>query len=356
MLFGLIVCFVAALAATFLAGLQHWVGGPMLGLVIGILLANLLPAAFVKKSKKGAAFSSKLILRAGIIITGGTLSFATIVGAGSSALPYIILSIIFAFVTACIVGKFLIPVTTNTRILVAGGTSICGGTAIATLAGVLDADEDEMAYAMAAIFLFDLFATLIWPYVALGMDFSPEQFSVLAGIAINDVASVTAAGATFDSLLGAAAISADGVTTGGELAVVVKLTRVVMLVFVALAVMIWSIWSKGKSEGEAQGTAGGKSNLSKIVSAFPVFILGFLGLAVINTFVDFSGIALFGTTLAKLMKTVSKFCITMALVGVGAKINLKDMLTKGVKPVLLGGCTWVIVAIFTFSYVTFFMN
>ena len=354
MLFGLIVCFVAAVAATFLAGLQHWVGGPMLGLVIGILLANLLPAAFVKKSKKGAAFSSKLILRAGIIITGGTLSFTTIVGAGSSALPYIILSIIFAFVTACLVGKFLIPVTTNTRILVAGGTSICGGTAIATLAGVLDADEDEMAYAMAAIFLFDLFATLIWPYVALGMDFSPEQFSVLAGIAINDVASVTAAGATFDSLLGAAAISADGVTTGGELAVVVKLTRVVMLVFVALAVMIWSVWNKGKSE--AQENAGGKSAVSKIISAFPVFILGFLGLAVINTFVDFSGIALFGTTLAKLMKTVSKFCITMALVGVGAKINLKDMLTKGIKPVLLGGCTWLIVAIFTFSYVTFFMK
>ena len=351
MIFGLIVCLVAAVVATFLAGLQHWVGGPMLGLVIGILLANLLPSKFVSKCKKGATFSSKVILRAGIIITGGTLSFSTIVGAGSSALPYIILSIIFAFITACLVGKYLIPVTTNTRILVAGGTSICGGTAIATLAGVINADEDEMAYAMAAIFLFDLFATLIWPYVALGMNFSPEQFSILAGIAINDVASVTAAGATFDSLMGAAALSADGVTTGGELAVVVKLTRVVMLVFVALAVMVWSIWSKGKTE-ENQGE---KSAVSKIISAFPVFILGFLALAVVNTFVDFSGIALFGTTLAKLMKTVSKFCITMALVGVGAKINLKDMLTKGIKPVLLGGCTWVIVAIFTFSYVCFFM-
>ena len=353
MIFGLIVCIIAAFVATWLAGLQHWVGGPMLGLVIGILLANLLPKAFAAKSKKGAAFSSKIILRAGIIITGGTLSFATIVGAGSSALPYIILSICFAFITACLVGKYLIKVTTNTRILVAGGTSICGGTAIATLAGVVDADDDEMAYAMAAIFLFDLFATLIWPYVAMGMQFSPEQFSVLAGIAINDVASVTAAGATFDALMGAAAISADGVTTGGELAVVVKLTRVVMLVFVALAVMIWNIWSKGKTEGETQ--TGGKSAASKVISAFPVFILGFLALALVNTLFPFSNVALFGTTLAKLMKTVSKFCITVALVGVGAKINLKEMLTKGVKPVLLGGCTWLIVAIFTFSYVTFFM-
>lgn len=353
MIFGLIFCLVVALAATWLASLQHWVGGPMLGMVIGMLLANLLPAAFSAKAKKGAAFSSKVILRAGIILTGGTLSFATIVGAGGSALPYIILSIIFAFITACIVGKYLIKVSTNTRILVAGGTSICGGTAIATLAGVLDADDDEMAYAMAAIFLFDLFATLLWPYVAVAMNFTAEQFGVLAGIAINDVASVTAAGATFDALA-PMVVAADG-TSGGELAVIVKLTRVVMLVFVALAVMVWSIWSKGKNAQATEETAGGKSAASKIISAFPVFILGFLALALINTFVDFSGIALFGTTLAKLMKTVSKFCITMALVGVGAKINLKDMLTKGIKPVLLGGCTWIIVAVFTFSYVTFFM-
>lgn len=353
MIFGLILCALVAVAATFLGGLQHFVGAPMLGLVIGILLANLLPAALVSKAKKGAAFSSKVILRGGIILTGGTLSFATIVGAGGSALPYIILSIIFAFCTACLVGKYLIKVSTNTRILVAGGTSICGGTAIATLAGVLDADEDEMAYAMTAIFLFDLFATLIWPYAALGMGFSPEQFSILAGIAINDVASVTAAGATYDALLGAAAFNAAGVS-GGELAVVVKLTRVVMLVFVALAVMIWSIWSKSKGESGQQASES-KSALSKVVSAFPVFILGFLGLAVINTFVDFSQITVAGKTLASLMKTVSKFCITMALVGVGCKISLRDMFTKGIKPILLGGCTWLIVALFTFSYVTFIM-
>lgn len=352
MYFGLILCVVVAAVSTFLGGLQHFVGAPMLGLVIGILLANLLPSDIVAKAKSGAAFSSKVILRAGIILTGGTLSFATIVGAGGSALPYIILSIVFAFITACLVGKYVIKVSPNTRILVAGGTSICGGTAVATLAGVLDADEDEMAYAMTAIFLFDLIATLIWPYVALGMGFSPEQFSVLAGIAINDVASVTAAGATFDSLMGAAAFNAAGVS-GGELAVIVKLTRVVMLVFVALAVMCWSIWSKGKQEGSE--AASGKSAFSKVASAFPVFILGFLGLAVVNTIFPLSNIAIGGQTLASLMKTVSKFFITMALVGVGCKISLRDMFTKGVKPILLGGCTWAIVALFTFSYVTFLM-
>ncbi len=215
------------------------------------MLTNIAGQKFFVRIKEGAAFSSKVILRAGIILCGGTLSFATIVGAGAGALPYIILSIGLAFFTACLVGKYLIPVTPNPRILVAGGTSICGGTAIATLSAVVDADEDETGYAMTAIFLFDILATLIWPYVAMGMDFSPQQFSILAGIAINDVASVTAAGATYDALMGTAAYTADGVT-GGDLAVVVKLTRVVMLVFVSLAVMVWNLRRQRKEGVSSQ--------------------------------------------------------------------------------------------------------
>ena len=353
MYLGIAVCCLIGVAATWLSGLQHIIGAPMIGMFLGILLANWSSPNFLGKIKAGAAFSSKVILRLGIILCGGTLSFATIVGAGAGALPYIILSIIFAFITACLVGKYLIRVSTNTRIMVAGGTSICGGTAIATLAAVLDADEDEMAYAMTAIFLFDILATLMWPYVALALKLSPSQFSILAGIAINDVASVTAAGATYDALLGPAAISASGVT-GGDLAVVVKLTRVVMLVFVALAVMGWSIWSKRRVQTGQSMDASGSAR--KIVKAFPVFILGFLGLAILNTIVDFSGVNLFGITLAAFLKKANKYLITVALAGVGCKINLRELFTKGIRPVLLGGCTWGIVALATFTYVTVFMK
>ena len=347
---GIALCLILGVAATWLGGLQHVVGAPVIGMFLGILLANLAGGNLVVRCKSGAAFSSKVILRLGIVLAGGTLSFATILGAGGSALPYILISIAFAFLTACLIGKYMIKVTPNTRILVAGGTSICGGTAIATLAAVVDADEDEMAYAMTAIFFFDILATLMWPYVALGLNLGPQKFSILAGIAINDVASVTAAGATYDALLGAAAVMPDGVT-GGELAVVVKLTRVVMLIFVALAVMVWSCWSKSRQSGKVASGL----DLKKIGKAFPVFILGFLALAVINTAVDFSSVSLLGTTLAAILKTANKFFITVALVGVGCKINLRDMVTRGVRPVLLGGCTWLAVAVVTLSYVLFFM-
>ena len=83
--------------------------------------------------------------------------------------------------------------------------------------------------------------------------------------------------------------------------------------------------------------------------------LGFLALAVLNTLVDFSSVSLLGTTLADLLKTANKYLITVALVGVGCKISLRDLFTKGYKPVLLGGCTWLAVAVVTLSYVIFLM-
>ena len=353
MFLGIVICCGLGLCATWLGGVQHVVGAPVIGMFLGMLLSNLAGATITARFKAGAAFASKTILRLGIILAGGTLSFATIVGAGGSALPYIIISIGFAFLTACLIGKYLLKVSPKTRVLVAGGTSICGGTAIATLSAVVEADEDETAYAMTAIFLFDILATLMWPYVALGLDLGPQKFSILAGIAINDVASVTAAGATYDALLGEGAVMADGVT-GGELAVVVKLTRVVMLVFVALAVMVWHM---GQQRKGTVGPAGAeKAPVWRTVGkAFPLFILGFLALAVLNTLVDFSSVSLLGTTLADLLKTANKYLITVALVGVGCKISLRDLFTKGYKPVLLGGCTWLAVAVVTLSYVIFLM-
>lgn len=346
MFLGILFCAALALVATLVGNVQHIMGAPLIGMFLGMILANLFPV-LQGKIQAGASFAAKVILRIGIILCGGTLSFATILGAGGKALPFIISSIALAFLTACLVGKYFLKVTPNTRILVAGGTSICGGTAIATLAGVIEAKEDEVGYAMTAIFLFDLLAALIWPYVAMGFGFRPEQFGILAGIAINDVSSVTAAGATYDALMGAA-VSASGVT-GGELAVVVKLTRVVMLIFVALAVMVWHTANQNKT-GSSTAKAGKAKAIAK---AFPVFILGFLALAIINTIVDFSSIQIGTTNLASVFKLANKFLITTALVGVGSKMKLKELFTKGLRPVVLGGITWIVVAAVTLCYVIF---
>mgnify|MGYP001016773088 CR=1 FL=1 len=87
-----------------------------------------------------------------------------------------------------------------------------------------------------------------------------------------------------------------------------------------------------------------------IAKAFPVFILGFLALAIVNTIVDFSSIHVGNTSVAAVFKIANKFLITIALVGVGSKMKLKELFTKGIRPVILGGVTWIVIAIVTLCY------
>ena len=348
MLIGIIVCFVMALAATWLAGIQHIIGAPLLGLFLGIILANCMPQKFLDQSKMGAGFCSKRILRVGIILAGGTLNFNAIMKVGAKALPLVIGAICISFLAAWLWGK-LMRVPGNTRLLVGGGTSICGGTAVATLSAVIDAREDETAYAMTSIFLWDILACIIWPYVAVALHFPPDQYGLLGGVAINDVSSVTAAAQSFNTLMGDAAFNAAGVS-GGDLAMIVKLTRVAMLVVVAVVMTIGHQFKLQRESRTSRTNASGKSIAQNIVGAFPFYVLGFLVLAIINTLVNFKGMALGTTNLSSLLSTLYKFCFAMALVGVGYKIKIKDLFTKGAKPIVLGGLTWATVAVVTLGY------
>jgi uncharacterized membrane protein YadS len=138
--------------------------------------------------------------------------------------------------------------------------------------------------------------------------------------------------------------------SAGSIAVVIKLTRTVLLVFVALAVMLVKAFSASK----AGAAASGGSFVKRLAKAFPVFVLGFLLLAVLNTAVDFSRLAVGPLSLGQILSKGSKYFISVALVGVGCKIKLRDLFTKGAKPVLLGGCTWVAVSLVTLAYLFLF--
>lgn len=324
----------------------------MLGLVIGIMLANVLPDSILKKMKNGSAFTAKYLLKIGIILAGGTLNFKAVLGIGLSALPLILFNICLSFFTAGIIGKAM-RISGNTITLVGGGTAICGGTAIATLSPIVNAKEEETAYAMAAIFLFDIFAAILWPYAAKAMALSPSQYGILGGLAISDTSSVVAAGATFDALVQNSTGAASGMETlsGGNIAVIIKLTRTVMLVLVAVCVMLANMIRNRTEYGEN----GNNHFVKRAARAFPLFVLGFLVMAVLNTAVDFSGIHLLQIPLSSVLSNAYKFFITTALVGVGLKIKLKSLLTEGIRPLLLGGCTWLAVAMSTLSYVLFFV-
>lgn len=312
------------------------VGGPMVALLVSMIACNIMPS-IDKDFKAGTTFASKKFLNWGIILTGATLSFADILGTGVKALPLIIFNICLSFTVAILVGKKL-GVTKNTSVLVGGGTCICGGTAIATLSRIIKAAEEEIAFAMAAIFLFDTLAAFSYPYLAGVLGMTENQFAFFGGTAINDTSSVAGAQATYVALNGL------GDWSG---ALNVKLVRTTMLIFVAL---VWTIIMAKQAKDEAGKQ---ESMFSVVKKTFPMFILGFVIMAALNTFGVF-GFSIAGKTAGKWLGKIAKFLFASALASVGFKIKFKDVFSKGVKPITLGGITWLCIALSSLAFVYIF--
>lgn len=188
---AIILCIVVGVLANETTTLQKaWfgrtvIGGPMLALLVTMIICNVLPSVS-KEFKAGTTYCSKQFLNWGIIATGATLNFAAILGTGIRALPLIIFNILLSFTVALVIGRKVLKVSENTSILVGGGTCICGGTAIATLSRIIKAKEEEIAFAMAAIFLFDTIAALSYPYIGQLLNLTDNQFAFIAGTAINE--------------------------------------------------------------------------------------------------------------------------------------------------------------------------
>lgn len=337
------LCLVIGLLATWSTSLQDSllgrtvIGGPMVALLVSMIACNLMTNVD-KDFKAGTTFASKKFLNWGIILTGATLSFADILGTGVKALPLILFNIALSFAVAMLVGKKL-GVTQNTSVLVGGGTCICGGTAIATLSRIIKAAEEEIAFAMAAIFLFDTLAAFSYPYLAGALHLTENQFAFLGGTAINDTSSVAGAQATY------VGINSLGDWNG---ALNVKLVRTTMLIFVALA---WTVIMAKRARNEAG--AAQDSLWTVVKKTFPMFILGFVIMAGLNTFGVFN-FTVAGATAGKWLGKAAKFLFASALAGVGFKIKFKDVFSKGVKPIALGGITWLCVAASSMLFIHLF--
>jgi len=342
---GILTCFILALGAAYLADIQSMIGGPMIGLIMGMLLVNIIPVLSAE-FKAGTAFVSRKFLMLGIVLAGGTLSFTQVVGEGVKALPLIVVNLVIALGVAGIVGKKL-RVSREAGILVGCGTGICGGTAIVTIAPIIKAKEEDIAYAMTAIFLFDVLAAFCFPYLANSIRLSDAQFGFLAGTAINDTSSVTAAQATFGALIG---------NSDYALPVTIKLTRTTMLIVLAVAFTIFEVRRLRLAGVQGDGLEQKISVGATIMQVFPWFVVYFLLMTLANTIFHFSEISLGSFTLAKALSKAYKFFITMALAGVGFKVKFKDLFTKGARPIILGGCTWLCLAASSLAFVFLFQS
>ncbi len=321
---GILVCLGIALVSYGLGKLVPVVGGAVFAILIGMVIA-----LFWKdkgSSAKGIQFTSKYILQAAVVLLGFGMNLGVIWKTGTQSLPIILATITTSLVLAWLVKRWL-HVPSKTATLVGVGSSICGGSAIAATAPVIDADDDEIAQAISVIFFFNVIAAVFFPWFGELLGFDPTSgtaFGVFAGTAINDTSSVTAAASTWDSMHGLGTQTLDT-------AVTVKLTRTLAIIPITLVLGLMCAHREKKDGGD------GKNSFS-LKRAFPMFILYFLLASVVTTVAIRFGVdaAFFDP-----LKELSKFFIIMAMAGVGLNSDMVKLIKNGGRPILLGLICWV---------------
>ena len=327
---GILLCLAIAvpswLLVMFVPALEV-IGAPVIAIIVGMILSLI-----IKKKDAftyGIAFTSKKILQYAVILLGFGLNLATIGKVGLTSLPIIISTIATSLIVAFAMYK-LLKVPSKTATLIGVGSSICGGSAIAATAPVIDADDEKIAQSISVIFLFNVIAALIFPTLGGFLGMTDNGFALFAGTAVNDTSSVTAAASTWDSMHGTGSMVLDSAT-------IVKLTRTLAIIPITL-VLAFVRMRKEKS-----GNTGSKTKVS-LKKIFPMFILYFVLASVITTIVTsvLTGQALeVANNIFGFLKQLSKFFIVMAMAAIGLNTNIVKLVKTGGKPILLGFTCWV---------------
>ena len=336
---GIILCAAIAALATFLSGLGigsfsfEVVGAPVFAILIGMIITLIVPTLASKASLAGGIkFTSKKILQWAVIILGFSLNLGTILAVGSKSLPVICSTIAISLIVAFLMMKAL-KMDPKSSCLIGVGSSICGGSAIAATAPIIEADDKEVAQAISVIFLFNVLAALIFPTFGHAIGFGSEGFAVFAGTAVNDTSSVTAAASTAESIYGV-----DGILSA---AVTVKLTRTLAIIPITLVLAFYRAY-KAKKDG-------GKGSSYSFKKIFPFFILYFLAAAIITTIVGMLPDSAFTTfymgSFVSAMKWLAKFFIAMAMCAIGLNTNIVELIKNGGKPILMGFACWVCITL-----------
>ena len=318
---GLAFCLLLAVPSWFLGKMFPIIGGAVIAILAGMVIA-----VFMKTKnglEDGIKFTSKKILQWAVILLGFGMNLNVVLETGRQSLPIIVCTITTSLVIAFVLHK-LMHIPSNISTLVGVGSSICGGSAIAATAPVINADDDEVAQAISVIFFFNVLAAILFPTFGkfLGFDTaSGNAFGVFAGTAINDTSSVTAAAATWDSMWGLGTATLDK-------AVTVKLTRTLAIIPITLVLAFLYTRKGQKSQGKGVS----------LKSIFPFFILYFIAASLLTTVAVHFGV---DASVFSPIKTLSKFFIVLAMAAIGLNTDIVKLIKTGGAPLALGACCWV---------------
>jgi uncharacterized integral membrane protein (TIGR00698 family) len=316
------------------AGRASPVSGISIAILLGLLLANTFGTA--DRLRPGLAFSVKRILRLGIILVGIRLSFLDVVKLGAWGVPVVAVIVGVALAVAHGLAR-LLGVSDRLGTLTAASTAICGVTAALTVGPVIEAEESEVAYTVANVTLFGLVAMLSYPYLAHSLfGASSGSAGLFLGTGIHDTSQVMGASLTYKELYRD--------DRALDVATVTKLTRNVFLVAVVPLLAFW--------HGRRAGHAGRRVSIAKL---FPLFVLGFLAMALVRSVAD-AGLASGGRALGvwdaagwalvtrRVGETWGAAALGTAMAGLGLSTDLRSFRALGVKPLYLGALCAALVA------------
>jgi uncharacterized integral membrane protein (TIGR00698 family) len=274
---------------------------PTLALCLGILFSLL------KISGAGWEKQSGTLLKASVVLMGFGMSFTQVVATSKSSFLVTAVSVGLILITGVLLGR-LLKVDSNVSWLIAAGTAICGGSAIAAIAPVIKAKEEQITFALVVVFVLNAIALLVFPFIGHLFHLNQITFGYWAAIAIHDTSSVVGAGAAYG-------------TKALEVATIVKLTRALWIIPVSIGIVLF------QPKGE------------KKQIAIPWFIFLFVAAILLTYFVpDYS-------SWYNHLAWLGKRGLVVALFFIGSSISFPAMKQSGMKSFVLGGTLWVLVCV-----------
>ena len=308
----------------------HLIGASVIAMFIGMVIN-----AFHQPGNMmapGIKFTSKKILKFAIILLGASLNIATVLTVGRNSLLVMIFTLATCFGLGYLSGR-LLKLNWKMSNLISAGTGICGGSAIAAIAPVIEAEDIDIAFGMSATFLFDMVMIVLFPIFGKSLGLSDVMYGLWSGTAVNDTSSVVAAGFAFSE-------------AAGNYATMVKLTRTLAIIPTVIIFALVNMHLKKKANRTAQNE---KINVN-MKSIIPWFILGFLAMSLLNS------VGVIPVAVSSVLKEISKFLMVAALAAIGLNTNFKEMKKAGPAPMIHGFIISLLVVLVALGVIIFERN
>lgn len=307
---GIAICFCLAGLSMFLENIipGGLLGSSIIALFMGTIINSFFHPSWIKPALK---FTSKRVLKVAIILLGASLSINTIMYVGKKTFLVMIFTFAMCFGGGYFIRK-IFGLNWKLSNLISAGTGICGGSAIAAISPVIDADDKDIAFAMSSTFIFDMVMVALYPIMGKLLGMTDIAYGIWAGTSVNDTASVVASGYAFSEI-------------AGDFATMVKLTRTIAIIPTVLVFAY--IGTRIKQKELKKANKGKKVNVMKII---PWFIVGFLFMAILNS------VGWIPAAVGGVIKNISKFLMVAALAAIGLSTSLTDFKKAGLSPMFYG--------------------